>query len=74
MALPRCPGQDKRFWTSKDIFDIQCPYCGNVVEFWKDDPIRSCPTCDKKVRNPRMDLGCAKWCKLAEECLGILVD
>lgn len=70
MTIPRCPGQDRRFWTPKDIFDISCPHCGWEVEFFKDDPVRVCPGCGRDVRNPRIDLGCAKWCKFAEECLG----
>ena len=69
MTTPRCPGQDRRFWTPKDIFDIFCPHCGWEVEFFKDDPVRVCPGCGRDVRNPRIDLGCAKWCKFADECL-----
>jgi hypothetical protein len=68
--MPRCPGQDQRYWTAEDIFDVKCPSCGNDIEFWKDEPMRICPSCQKEVRNPRIDLGCAKWCKHAEECLG----
>jgi hypothetical protein len=74
MATLRCPGQDKRFWKPKDIFEVQCPYCAKVIEFWKDDPLRYCLGCGKEVRNPRIDLGCAKWCQYAEECLGIVSD
>lgn len=70
MALPRCPGMDIRFWKPKDIFELRCPYCGNTIEFWKDDPKRLCSECGKIVTNPHIDLGCAKWCQYAEECLG----
>jgi hypothetical protein len=31
--------------------------------------MRICPGCGAKVRNPNLDLGCAEWCKYAEECL-----
>ena len=58
----------------KDIFEVQCPYCNKKIEFWKDDPFRSCPVCGERVSNPRIDLSCAKWCKYAEECLGTLPD
>ena len=72
--MPRCPGQDQRYWTADDIFDVCCPYCDQEIEFWKDEPFRLCRTCMKEVRNPRIDLGCAKWCKYAKQCLGTLAD
>jgi len=68
--MTRCPGQDQRYWTADDIFDVPCPHCSFVIEFWKDEPFRICRECQKEVRNPRIDLGCAKWCKFADECLG----
>ena len=68
--MPRCPGQDMRYWTAKDIFDVSCPYCDNSIEFWKDEPFRLCRVCRKEVRNPRIDLGCAKWCRFGDQCLG----
>lgn len=74
MALHRCPGMDVRFWKPKDIFDLRCPHCGTTIEFWKDDPKRTCSGCGKVVSNPHIDLGCAKWCQYAEECLGTLPD
>jgi putative nucleotidyltransferase with HDIG domain len=71
MAIDNCPGQDKRFWRPEDIFEAPCPHCGAAVEFWKDDPQRRCRQCSRFVRNPKIDLGCAKWCKYAKECLGV---
>jgi len=68
--MPRCPGQDMRYWTPRDIFDVACPDCGKAIEFWKDEPSRTCPGCGREVRNPQIDLGCAEWCKYAPECLG----
>ncbi len=68
--MTRCPGQDMRYWTPDDIFDVRCPYCANEIEFWKDEPMRICKSCDREVRNPRIDLGCAEWCKHADECVG----
>lgn len=70
MNVPRCPGQDMRNWKPEDIFDVACPSCGTEIEFWKDDPSRICSDCGREIRNPRIDLGCAKWCKSAAECLG----
>jgi len=72
MSKLRCPGQDQRFWKPEDIFEVACPFCGHDIEFWKDDPTRPCDQCGRIVRNPKIDLGCAKWCPHAQECLGIL--
>ncbi len=70
MGTSRCPGQDLRYWKPEDIFDVPCPFCGIEIEFWKDEPIRHCPECKKEVRNPKIDSGCAEWCKYADDCLG----
>ena len=66
----KCPGQDSRYWRAEDIFEVNCSGCGNSVEFFKIDPSRRCPTCGKRLINPRVSLGCAKWCEHARECLG----
>ena len=68
--MARCPGQDQRFWKLEDIFDVDCSQCGCSVEFWKDEPQVKCPNCKQVIVNPKLDLGCAKWCKYAKECLG----
>lgn len=68
--MARCPGQDQRFWKPDDIFEVECPGCGTLVEFWKDEPRVKCPSCKHVIVNPKLDLGCAEWCKYAEECLG----
>jgi hypothetical protein len=70
MNLLRCPGQDMRFWKPEDIFEIPCSHCGNAIEFFKDDPTRTCRNCGMKVRNPKVDLGCARWCHYAAKCVG----
>lgn len=72
MPETRCPGQDQRYWKFEDIFLVLCPSCKHEIEFWKDEPMRLCPKCQKEVRNPKLDLACAKWCAQAEECLGKL--
>ena len=66
----RCPGQDQRFWKPEDIFEVQCPGCGRKIEFFKDEPKLKCPKCGQIVVNPKIDLGCAEWCKFAEQCIG----
>ena len=65
----RCPGQDMRFWKPEDIFTVPCPHCRAEIEFWKDEPVRLCAACRKEVRNPKVDQGCAEWCKHGPECL-----
>ncbi len=69
MGDVRCPGQDMRYWAPEDIFEFPCPMCDTSIEFWKDESVRTCPKCKTQIRNPRMDLGCAKWCLFAKECL-----
>jgi hypothetical protein len=66
----KCPGQDTRYWKPGDIFETDCPACGGKVEFFKDETERKCGACKQMVLNPRMDFGCAAYCKYASECLG----
>ena len=68
----KCPGQDSRFWKPGSIFEIECPQCGQAVEFFKDDTTRRCNQCGSRILNPRMDFGCASYCQYAEQCLGEL--
>ena len=65
----RCPGQDQRFWKPEDIFEVKCLNCGEPIEFFKDEPRLKCRKCGRTVVNPKIDLGCAQWCKFAEQCL-----
>jgi len=67
----RCPGQDQRFWKPQDIFEVRCPGCGETVEFFKDEPKLKCRKCKQMVVNPKIDLGCAEWCRYAEQCMGV---
>jgi putative nucleotidyltransferase with HDIG domain len=69
--MVRCPGQDQRFWKPEDIFDVRCPRCGKVAEFFKDEPKLKCRNCGHLVVNPKIDLGCAEWCHYADQCLGV---
>jgi len=68
----RCPGQDSRYWEAGAIFEEKCPQCGQPVEFFKDESSRRCKNCGHKFVNPKMDFGCASYCKFAEQCLGDL--
>lgn len=67
----RCPGQDQRYWKPEDIFEMQCPGCGNDMEFFKDEPKLKCRKCGQVVINPKIDLGCAEWCQYAAQCVGL---
>ena len=70
VQVPKCPGQDRRYWKPEDIFEDECPNCGNILEFWKTDIRVRCEKCRRLVSNPRFDMGCAEWCVYAEDCLG----
>lgn len=70
MNRTMCPGQDTRYWRPDDIFTVPCGSCGAGVEFFKDDAVRRCARCGARIRNPRLSMGCAQWCKHAQECLG----
>jgi len=65
----KCPGQDTQNWKPGDIFDVPCPGCGRMVEFFKDESSRTCKACGTKIANPRIDFGCASYCAFAEQCL-----
>ncbi len=68
----KCPGQDQRYWKPEDIFDISCPNCNEMIEFFKDEPKLECPKCKQTIINPKIDFGCTEWCKYAEKCTGNL--
>lgn len=68
--MDHCPGQDTRYWTPEDVFDVPCPVCDTVVEFFKTDRRRTCTNCGYRFNNPHLEAGCAQWCAYAEECLG----
>ncbi len=68
----RCPGQDTLYWKEDAIYEVRCPECGKDVEFFKDDTARKCEHCGHRFVNPKMDFGCAAYCKYAEQCIGTL--
>lgn len=70
--MTKCAGQDSRFWDFNSVFEIKCPQCGYKMEFFKDDTSRTCRQCGSHILNPKMDFGCASYCKFAEQCLGTL--
>ncbi len=70
----KCPGQDTKYWNKDAIFETECPECGTNIEFFKDDTVRKCKGCDKKIVNPKLDFGCASYCEHAEQCVGTLPE
>lgn len=70
----RCPGQDRRYWTEDAVFEVPCPECGHAVEVFKDETSARCTGCGHRFRNPGIDFGCAQWCALAEQCLGLVPE
>jgi len=70
----KCPGQDSRYWDGNAIYEVSCPQCGNTEEFFKDESSRKCKKCGHRMVNPRMDFGCASYCKFADQCIGELPD
>jgi Zn ribbon nucleic-acid-binding protein len=69
-VISKCPGQDTQFWGPDDIYSVECPTCGNSVEFFKDDIRRRCKKCGHMFLNPKLNLGCARWCQYADQCVG----
>jgi hypothetical protein len=66
----KCPGQDSRFWGPEAIFEAVCPNCGGAVEFFRDESSARCRKCGAKIPNPKMEFGCAAYCRFAAQCLG----
>ncbi len=67
----KCPGQDTRYWGPESVYETSCSKCGAPIEFFKDESSRKCRKCGEKVLNPKMDFGCALYCKFASQCLGV---
>jgi DNA-directed RNA polymerase subunit RPC12/RpoP len=70
--ITKCPGQDTQFWGFDAIYSVKCPKCGHPVEFFKDDIRRRCPQCGRMFLNPKLNLGCARWCQFADQCVGVM--
>lgn len=55
-------------------YDLPCPSCGSLIEFFFDDTCRKCLKCNARVEKDYAhllkDYGCAAWCPEAEKCLG----
>jgi len=60
--MRKCTGNNTQEWGFDAIFDVECPECGSLVEFFKDEIKRNCPHCRNSVPNDRGDHGCDQWC------------
>ena len=60
--MRKCTGNNTEEWGFDSIFEIPCPHCGEMVEFFKDELRRTCPQCRGHVFNDRGDYGCGQWC------------
>ncbi len=47
--MRKCTGNNTQEWGVDAIFNVECTNCGNSVEFFKDEIIRSCPECKRTV-------------------------
>jgi len=72
--IMKCPGQATQYWDENAIYEVSCPQCKAMVEFYKDDTTRKCQHCGHRFVNPKMDFGCAAYCQFAEQCLGTLPE
>ena len=66
----RCPG--KQSLRQLDSVVIPCPDCGQLVEFFTDEPKRKC-RCGRVLLRETVPQ-CAQWCAAAADCLGQTVD
>ena len=60
--MRKCTGNNTQEWGNEAIFELECPHCGNYVEFFKDEITRNCPRCKGTVTNNSNDYGCGQWC------------
>ena len=68
--INKCPGQQNK--RDLDSVLVPCPDCGRLVEFFTDEPKRTCRCGHTMLREALPK--CADWCPAAAECLGEAVD
>jgi hypothetical protein len=52
--MRKCSGNNFEEGGFDAIFDIECPHCGHLVEFFKDEINRRCSQCKNMVCNNRI--------------------
>ncbi|MFH1719904.1 MAG: hypothetical protein ABIF19_21330 [Planctomycetota bacterium] len=55
--IHRCPREEQGFLKPQDIFEVQCPGCGRIAEFFRDDAKQKCHKCGQVIVNPRCQDG-----------------
>jgi len=65
--MRKCTGNNTQEWGFDAIFDVKCPNCENLVEFFKDEITRNCSNCGETVKSHREDYGCGQWCSSSFE-------
>ena len=65
--MRKCSGNDFSEWGFDSIFELECPHCGNTVEFFKDEITRRCPECKSIIKNTSGDYGCGQWCSSSSD-------
>jgi hypothetical protein len=68
--VDRCPG--KQSLRQLDSVVIPCPDCGQLVEFFTDEPKRQC-RCGRVLLRETVPQ-CAQWCAAAADCLSQTID
>jgi endogenous inhibitor of DNA gyrase (YacG/DUF329 family) len=52
--MDKCPGREQKLRPT-DILEVQCPACGESLEFFSDEQQRNCPQCGQLVVNNKQD-------------------
>lgn len=65
----RCPGFSRS--VLPQTFEVKCPGCGRVLEFFSDETKRRCK-CGRVVYRESVPT-CADWCPFAADCLSGLL-
>jgi endogenous inhibitor of DNA gyrase (YacG/DUF329 family) len=65
--MRKCTGQNMYEWGFDAIFEVECPECGHMVEFFKDEIKRNCSRCGSRVTNDHKDYGCQRWCSCKDD-------
>ncbi len=51
--MHKCPRQEQRSRSPDNEFEIECPGCGQSLEFFQDEQKRKCRNCGQMVMNPK---------------------
>jgi ribosomal protein S27E len=51
--MHKCPKHEQRAWAPGDFIEVECPGCGQTMEFFKDKQSRKCRKCGQEVINTK---------------------